>query len=88
MGAFDIKVRVVVRTKVLCVLTAALSSLPWPQLPKAAQSCRAGVSRGIPTVCVETRDAGGRALAPSPPLIGFPHSPYFEVVAVIKMARC
>lgn len=36
MGAFDIKVRVVVRTKVLCVLTAALSSLPWPQLPKAA----------------------------------------------------
>lgn len=80
----------VVRTKVLCVLTAALTEQhkEEPALATAAQICRAVVSRGIPTVCVETRDAGGRALTPSPPLIGFPHSPYFEVVAMIKMARC
>lgn len=38
MGAFDIKVRVVVRTKVLCVLTAALAEQHKgePQLPGAA----------------------------------------------------
>lgn len=38
MGAFDIKVRVVARTKVLCVLTAALAERHKgePQLPRAA----------------------------------------------------
>lgn len=87
MGAFDIKVRVVVRTKVLCVLTAALTERhkEGPQLPEAA---RVVLAEESPLFVERPETAGGRALAPSPPPIGFAHSPYFEAVAVIKLARC